>query len=285
MQMNDVIKPGILALIVIVLLGGIMVPYVTLMGDNIVEKNDNPVGRYMMRDSTESSVTCEITSDGIMINDYKLEQFGAIILDTGMIRINSGRVSIYDLQNNTSTSSTSVGFKLIFENGTMNYKNANTDYTMTYTSILYPSKNGNYSAYGSNIGVNATNGESIFILSNASSGMPNFVTEYTDGIKTDYLAPFTVTDNVISDYTGSLVYDVPAAAAADGKSWRYEAGNNNDRTVTADGEPCNILTIAPNTYAQVGKMSMVIAMFDLMPLLLGIMLFSALGVYIYLNRN
>lgn len=285
--MNDVLKPAIGAILVIVVVAGLMIPYVSEMNDNIVDKNDNPLGSYMLRDANDnnSTVTVEIRSSGTYVNNFDVSTgYKLIIMDTGMVTIYQGSVAIFDLVNNIHTSYSTIGTEIVMKNGVLKYTSDSNQYTLTYENILYPSPKGNYSSYGNNTTINASVGDDVYIVSQAAGTLPKLVATYTDGVKTETLGPFTVSSGTISAYSDTLTYTVPATLSEDGKSWIY----SGLRTITTTGsEPTTLTTvfIAPNTYNTVGNMGMVTSLTNLMPLFIGIIGFVAMGIYIVRLRQ
>lgn len=285
--MNDVLKPAIGAILVIVVVAGLMIPYVSEMNDNIVDKNDNPLGSYMLRDANDnnSTVTVEIGSSGIYVNDFDVSTgYKFIIMDTGMVTVYQGSVAIFDLVNNIHTSYNTIGTEIVMKNGVLDYTSGGNQYSLTYENILYPSPKGNYSQYGNNTTINASVGDDVYIVSQAAGTLPKLVATYVDGVKTETLGPFTVSSGTISAYSDTLTYTVPATLSEDGKSWIY----SGPRSITTTGsEPTTLTTvfIAPNTYNTVGNMGMVTSLTNLMPLFIGIIGFVAMGIYIVRLRQ
>lgn len=280
--MNDVLKPAMGMILIIVVIAGLMIPYVSELNDNIVDKNDNPIGSYMLRDANDnnSNVTIEINNAGTFVNGFDAsEGYHVVIMDSGMIIIYRGAVGIYDTINDKHVMYETSGTTLELKNGTMSYSISGTEYTMAYENVLYPANKGNYSAYNNNTSINASIDDEVYMVSQEPGSQPRLVATYKNGSQTGLLGPVTITGNELVNYSTQLTYTVPSALSEDGKSYIYSRG----RSIVIPGETpytLNTILIAPNTYDTVGKMGMVISLTNLMPLFIGILGFAALGIYI-----
>lgn len=268
--MEKITRMAFGASLVIVLIAGLMVPFVAEFNDNIVEKNDNPKGRYML-DDHNARVVCDITESGTAVNDYVISA-GLIMLDTGVIKINNGSFTLFDTINNKLYVVNEIGQQIIIEKGSISYTLGSSNYEMPYSELLYPSTHGSYSIFNSNTTVNASNGDSIYLI---SWNGPMMVVELTDGTKSYFMDPVTTSGENLADYTGEVTVTYNASEADDGKSWIYAASSS----ITTEGTTTTYI-LAPNTYDTVGSMSMVITLTSLTPLFTGIGLFVALGIYL-----
>lgn len=276
---KGIMRPAFGAILVIIMIAGLMVPFITEMNDNIVEKNENPEGRYLLSDAN-TKVIFEVTSDGVMINGIT-SNTSISIMDTGLIKINNGRISLFDNQNEIYMGLNNVGDQLILDRGEINYSISGTDYTMTYSELLYPSSKGDYSAYNGNTTINASNGDPVYVVTWET---PLSVSSYVDGVRSYEISPIEVSGtssgNPITDFEGELTFTASVAQSEDGKSWKYTGG-----VQVANGETgITSFILAPRTYDTIGSMGMVITLTELMPLFTGIGLFAAFGIYLR-NQN
>lgn len=276
---DNIMKLGFGGMLVIILIAGLMIPFITEFNDNIVDKNDNPVGQYMLHDGNKD-VTVSIEDGTIFVNNYNIDENKVMIMDSGIVTLrydsSTPTVGFYDRVNDIYTTFKTDSI-LNFEDGSITYTGSDgNEYSMNYEMILYPAKSGNYSVYWNSAKLNVSNGDVAYII---STGSPLFVTAYENGESSELVTPFTLnsTDKTLSDYSGTLTYNVTTSQSEDGKSWIYEGG----RTVTnEEGTQLSSIMIAPNTYNTEGTMSMVVILTELMPLFIGIGGFVAMGAYL-----
>lgn len=283
---NNLMGLGVGAMLVIILISGAMIPFITEFNDNIVEKNSNPIGNYMLKGAGDnnSNITIEINSSGTYVNDYDVSTgYHVVIMDKGLITLYNGSIGIVDMVNGVHVTYDAVGTTLELKNGNLKYSLNSTEYTMTYENVLYPTSKGNYSAYGNNTIIHASIDDEVYMVSQEPGSQPRLVATYTNGVRTNVLGPVTISNNAINNYTGNITYTVPAQLAEDGKSWIY----SGTRSAVIGGDTpytLNTVFIAPNTYDTIGKMGMVITLTELIPLLIGIAGFIAMGIYLVRQR-
>lgn len=276
---NDILKPLFAIIVVIAALAVVMIPFIMELSDDVAMVNSNPVGTYMLRDGEESTVKIEITDEGILVNNWNVgTSYRVIIAEDVMLTTYNGSVAIFDRQNNVYSTNNTIGYTLEMKAGSCSYTQGETTYTFTYDEVLYPSKKGNYSAYGNGTAVNVTKGMPAYYVSISASTLPKFVLEYDGPTKTNLVNPFTVSGNSLVNFTDLVTLTVPATESEDGKSWQF----TTPRSAVVGETSLTATLIAPNTYETVGSYGMLITIFQLSPVLIGFMLFA--GIAIHMSR-